>query len=41
MQNKNKLKDEYRGNFTSRENGLIVKNAVEAFEKKLSKQKHS
>jgi hypothetical protein len=38
MSNKSKPK-EYRGNFTSHENGLIVKNMVEAFEKKLSKSK--
>lgn len=32
---------EYRGNFTSHENGLLVKNMVEAFEKKLSSSKQS
>lgn len=40
MKNKSKSK-EYRGNFTSRENGLIVKNMVEIFEKELSNPKQT
>lgn len=38
MSRKDKSK-EYKGNRTSRENGLIVNDMVEAYEKKLSESK--